>query len=112
MKIIHHDALMPFGKYRGRSPEEIMRSDPSYFAWLHGAGIATGDAVITDFMIAWSKNNPKEYHRALESGKKYKGGREPMKDVHSEPPVQARPPMPPPPPVVKTEAVNSDWGSW
>ena len=110
MKIIHHDTLIPFGKYRGKSPIDIMRNDPGYFAWLYGAGIAMGDAVITEFMSEWSKANPKEYKRSLESGKKYLDKNRPFESsVRSEPPVRSATPMPPP---VKTEAVNSDWGSW
>lgn len=27
---------LPFGKYKGRTPDEIAEDDPSYIVWLHG----------------------------------------------------------------------------
>ncbi|WP_374335320.1 hypothetical protein [Methyloversatilis sp.] len=110
MRKIYSDALIDFGKYKGKPATDTTHSDPGYFVWLVATGVAELDDELTKIITLWSLRNPKLAEKQRDAGevsRKQKADKERV-NVSLGGDVSAQLAQVP---KVSTE-VRPDWGTW
>lgn len=108
-KTIYSDAILNFGKYKGKAVEEIMRSNPGYFAWLEATGNYSLDWQVAHCVEVWAKMNPDEAKKTRYSGELAKKKEESAKADESviRDVLQGKPSV-----AFTPKVQNEAWGCW
>lgn len=115
MKTIFHDSILNFGKYRGRSAEDILMEDPGYFLWCFASETYGLDAVIREHVSTWAAANKQEAakvkssaHKALKERGAERGSQPKSAPASSAPPASVTHDLA----FAKSAEKQEAWGTW
>lgn len=114
-KTIYADAMLNFGKYKGKSVVDVLADDPGYFYWLEHAGVAKLDLEVAEVVGDWAAKNKGEARKVEYSAKKAReeSGKKSSSELTYAPnptPVSAKPAKPAV--QVNYSESNQAWGTW
>lgn len=70
MKTIYSDAMISFGKYKGRPVIDVLAEDTAYFYWLQQAGMYSLDKEIEKVVVDWVIKHPSLASKTRHSAEK------------------------------------------
>lgn len=115
MKTIYHDAILNFGKYKGRAAEDILMEDPGYFLWCFVSETYDLDTVILEHVSTWAAANKQEAgkvkfsaQKALKERGAERGSRPKSAPASSAPPASVTHDLA----FTKSAEKQEAWGTW
>lgn len=111
VQTIFHDAILNFGKHKGRPAMDIARSDPGYLLWCQMSGTRKLDAALSEIVAAWVDKNPRDVRRIEYSAEKARAKRGQSRSSKTGAATQPEAEIAPPAKPAASEA-HAAWGSW